>query len=105
MYIVIDNKKIDLVYAKTFFKRLKGFMFTKNINYSLCFPKCNSVHTFFMRENINIIMTDKDDNILLIEKNVSKNKVVSCKNAYYTYELPNYVKIDYNIGDKLKTEE
>lgn len=105
MYIIIDNKKINLVYAKTFFKRLKGFMFTKNINYSLCFPKCNSVHTFFMRENINIIMTDKDNNILLIKRNISKNKVVSCKDAYFTYELPNDIEIDYNIGDKIKIEE
>ena len=105
MYIVIDNNKIKFEYAKSFFKRLKGFMFKKNINYSLCFPKCNSVHTFFMREKINIIMTDKNNNILLIEKNVSKNKVINCKDAYYTYELHNYVNITYNIGDKIKIED
>jgi uncharacterized membrane protein (UPF0127 family) len=104
MYIVFDNNKIKLMYAKTFFKRLKGFMFKKNINYVLCFPKCNSIHTYFMKENIHVIMTDKENNILLIKENVSKNKVVSYKKAYYTYELPNYININYKLGDKLKIE-
>ncbi len=105
MYIVVNNKKIILEYANTFFKRLKGFMGTKNINYSLCFPKCNSVHTFFMKESINVIMTDKDNKIVLIERDVPKNKVISCKDAYYTYELPYYIDIDYDIGDKIKIED
>ena len=37
MYIIVNDKKIILEHAKTFFKRLKGFMGTRNINYSLCY--------------------------------------------------------------------
>ena len=51
-------------------------MFKKNINYSLCFPKCNSIHTFFMFKNIDVIMTDKDYNILYMYKNLKPFRIV-----------------------------
>ena len=60
MKIVKDKKSIDLKYCNNFFDRFKGFMFKKNINLCLCFPKCNSIHTFFMLKPIDVIMTDKN---------------------------------------------
>lgn len=42
--------------VKLFLCRLKGFMFTKNIDKALLFDRCNSIHTFFMKENIDVIM-------------------------------------------------
>ena len=104
MYIIHNDKKINVVIANTFFKRLKGFMFKKNIDYCIYFPRCNSIHTFFMKENIDVVMTDKDNKILKIEKNVAKNKFVSCKKASNTYEFPSNSVI-YNIGDKIKIED
>ena len=74
----------------------------KNINYGLCFPKCNSIHTFFMLENIDVIMTDKNYNILYIYKNLKPNKIIlPKKNVYYTFELPAN-KFDFNINAKIK---
>lgn len=105
MQIILENKKIEVKNANTFFKRLKGFMFKKNIDYCLCFPKCNSIHTFFMKENIDVIMTDKHNKILKIEKNLKKNKIIKCKNAYYTYEFPANTINTYKINSKLKIEE
>ena len=58
MIIKYDNKTIDVVECKTFFSRLKGFMFEKNIEHALLFDKCNSIHTFFMKANIDVIMCD-----------------------------------------------
>ena len=87
MKVIVNNKEIELILANNFFKRLKGFMFKKNINYSLRF-KTNSIHTFFMKENIDIVMTDKFNNVLYIFKNAPKNKIIIKKNAYYTYEFP-----------------
>ena len=37
MKVKVNNKEIKLVIANTFFKKLKGFMFKKNINYCLRF--------------------------------------------------------------------
>ena len=88
MKVIINNKKINLVEANTFIKKLKGLMFQKNINYCLRL-KTNSIHTFFMKEPIDIIMTDKFNNILYIFRNIDKNKIIIKPKVYYTYEFPN----------------
>ena len=51
-------------------------MMEKNINRALLFDKCNSIHTFFMKENIDVIMCDKDNMVLYFYSNLSKNKVI-----------------------------
>ena len=88
MKVIINNKKINLVEANTFIKKLKGLMFQKNINYCLRL-KTNSIHTFFMKEPIDIIMTDKFNNILYIFRNINKNKIIIKPKVFYTYEFPN----------------
>lgn len=77
-------------------------MFKKNFKYGLCFKRCNSIHTFFMKENIDIIMTNKHNKILYIHNNLKKNKIIlPKKGVYYTYELPNGSN-NYIVGDYLK---
>ena len=88
MKVIINNKKINLIDANTFIKKLKGLMFQKNINYCLRL-KTNSIHTFFMKEPIDIIMTDKFNNILYIFHNIKKNKIIIKPKVFYTYEFPN----------------
>ena len=89
MELIKDNKSIKLKICNKFFNRFKGFMFTKNINKCLCFPKCNSIHTFFMLKPIDVIMTDKNYKILYIFKNIKPYKIIlPRKNVYYTFELP-----------------
>lgn len=74
---------MEVKYANKFKDRLIGLMFKKNINYCLCFKKCNSIHTFFMKEDIIVVFTDKNKNILKIKK-TPKNRILFCKGAYYT---------------------
>ena len=100
MKLKIDQNKIKVYYVDKFYNRFIGLMCKKNIDYCLCFPKCNSIHTFFMLESIDVIMTDKDNNILYTYKNLKPWKVILPKrNVYYTYEFPNnYIeKNDYQI--------
>lgn len=86
---------VEIKYCNSFKSRLMGFMFKKNFDYALCFPKCNSIHTFFMREKIDVYMTDKDYNILYIKKNMKPWKVIlPKKGVYYTFEFP-INKVDY----------
>ncbi len=77
----------NIVYCTSLKSRFLGLMFKKNIS-EMCFPKCHAVHTFFMKKNIDIVMTDKENKIIAIYKNVSKNKIISNKKAYNVYELP-----------------
>lgn len=46
MRLLYNDKEIVLYECKSFFSRLKGFMFTKNIDKALLFDRCNSIHTF-----------------------------------------------------------
>jgi len=105
MYLIYKNKKIKLFDCKTFYSRLKGFMFTKNIKHALLFNKCNSIHTFFMKENIDVIMCDRENNILYYFNNLSKNKVILPKKGVSkVIETPsNYFNI--KVNDKLFFEE
>ena len=84
--------------AKTFFQKLKGLMFQKDFDYILKF-KANGIHTFFMKKNIDVILTDKNNKILYIYKNLKPNRIIMPKKEVtYTYETPvNILKLQ--IGD------
>lgn len=98
MKLIYKNKDIDLCECKNFFSRLKGFMFTKNIDKALLFDRCNSIHTFFMKENIDVIMCDKDNKILFFYNDLSKNKIILPKKGVTkVFETPsNYFDIVIN---------
>lgn len=92
MKIVIDNKTYDIEMYNNPLKRLVGFMFKKNIDKIICFKHCNSIHTFFMKCDIAVLMFDKNLNLLHIERCMKKNKVLIKKGVYYTIELnPNLI--------------
>ena len=104
MKLIYENKNIDIIDCNTFFSRLIGFMFKKNINNALLFNKCNSIHTFFMKENIDVIMCDKDNTIIYYYNNLKKNKIIlPKKKVYKTIELPvNY--FDIKINTKIRID-
>ena len=98
MKLIYKNKDIDLYECKDFFSRLKGFMFTKNIDKALLFDRCNSIHTFFMKENIDVIMCDKDNRVLFFYRDLSRNKIILPKKGVTkVFETPsNYFDIVIN---------
>ena len=105
MYIINDNSKLEIKMRNNILNRFMGFMFKKNITFGLCFPKCNSIHTFFMLRAIDVIMTDKDYNILYIFNNIKPNRIIlPKKNVYYTFELPIDM-FEFNIKEKLKVTD
>ena len=102
--ILICKREIQIKLCNNFFNRLKGLMFQKNFNYGLCFPHCNSIHTFFMKDNIDVIMTDKEHKVLHIYNNLKPNRIIlPKKNVYYIYEIPKHLNT-YNIGDSIITK-
>ena len=100
--MIIKNE--DIKYCTKFFDRLKGFMFKRDINKILCFPRCRSIHTFFMLNPIDIVMTDKDYNILYIHRHLKPFRIIlPKKNIYYTFEFP-INKFEFKINEKIKVE-
>ena len=89
MKILLDNKYIDIKVCNNYFNKLLGLMFKKNIDYGILLKNCNSIHTFFCYINLDIIMLNKDFNIIKIYKNVSKNKIIyPIKNVKHILEIP-----------------
>ena len=101
MKVKIQKNVIEVKEAKDFKTRLLGFMGQKNIQTGILFPNCKSIHTFFMKENIDVIMCNKDNEILFYFPNIGKNKVIlPKKDVSKVIELPcNYFNI--KIKEKL----
>ena len=104
MKLIYQNKEINLTECTTFLSRLKGFMFTKNIDKALLFNKCNSIHTFFMKTNIDVILCNQDNKILYYYNNLKPNKIIlPQKNITKVFELPpNYFDIKINERMEIK---
>ena len=104
MKLYYQDQTINIINCTSFLSRLKGFMFQKNINHALLFNKCNSIHTFFMKECIDVIMCDKDNKILFYYQNLPKNKIIwSQKGVTKVIETPpSYFPIKINTYLKMK---
>lgn len=103
MKIVLNDKSLPLKTCISFKDKLLGFMFKKNIDYALRF-KCKAIHTFFMKDSIDVIITDKNNKVIKIKNNMKKNKVLINLKAYYFYELPKNTNT-YKLDDILKIKQ
>ena len=101
MKLIINNKDIDIYERKSFLERLKGFMFKKKFDYAIFFNKCNSIHTFFMKENIDVIMCDNDNKVLFVYKDLTKNKIILPKKGVRkVFETPSGY-FDIKINERM----
>ena len=86
---MLEYKGIKINVADTFLKRLTGLMFKKNIKEGLLFKNCRMIHTFFMFDKIDVVATDKNDNIIKTYKEISPCKIIIAPNKTKNiYELP-----------------
>lgn len=104
MKLIYQKKEIELIECKKFYQRFKGFMFQRNIQNALLFDHCNSIHTFFMKEPIDVILCNKENIILYYYKNLPPNHIVLPKKGVKkVYELPtNYFNIKINEKMEVK---
>ncbi len=63
--------------ADTFKARFLGYMFRKRPHYEAILIKpCNSIHTFFMRFNIDVLFVDKDMKVVRKAQNLSSGRII-----------------------------
>jgi len=102
--IILDNVFI----ANNFISRLVGLMGKKQVknNTGLLISPCNSVHTFFMKFNLDIIFIDKNNIILKIYRNMSPWKIskIHIKSIFCIEGNSGCFKL-LNTGDKIKIIE
>ena len=98
---ISDDENIKVKIANNFFKKLIGFMGKKDFDYGIIFPKTNSIHTFFMKENIDVIMCDNDNKVLFVYKDIHKNKIIPPKNGVRkVFETPSGY-FDIKINERM----
>ena len=93
---------MKIITAKTYMQKLTGLMGKKNINYGMFFHGVSSIHTFFMKESIDVIGLNDAMIVTSIYENVKPNKILILKNASHTLELPKGESKRYHIGQKVK---
>lgn len=95
--MILINKTSDsiisenVMFSDTFFKRLKGLMFTKELpeEKALHIIPCNEIHTFNMRYSIDVLYLDAEKNIISINEDMKPSKIGKrVKNAKSVVELP-----------------
>lgn len=93
---------MKIITAKTYMQKLTGLMGKKNINYGMFFPGVSSIHTYFMKESIDVIGLNDAMIVTSIYENVKPDKILILKNANHTLELPKGESKRYHIGQKVK---
>lgn len=104
MYLKVKGRKIQIVKLDSFSDRIKGLKFIlEPINYGLLFSKKRWITTVFLCQKIDIIMTDKENNILYLYENVKSEKYFLPKRKVYNiYFLPLGTCRNFKVSDKLK---
>lgn len=104
MYIKLNSKKIPVYLLTSWKERIKGFRFQlQPITYGICYPKKKQINTYFLCQNVDIVMTNKDHKILYIYPNFRSEKFIfRKKQVYYIYELPVFSAQNLQVGQTLK---
>ena len=89
------------VYASNYDDAFYGAEKIKDI---YMFPRCSSIHTFFMKQNIDICILDKNYKIVYLRKSLEKGKIL-IKKGYYTLEMPLNTCKSLTLGETLEIKK
>lgn len=99
MTIQIGSQILKVKACTNFFSRCLGMMGKKKpLSYGFYFPKCKSIHTFFMRQNIDIIMVNQKKQIVAFYQNAKPWRIFYSKKAYACYEFSTGILNEVIIG-------
>ena len=103
--LLYNNKILGEIYiADTLLKRLFGYMFQRKPyhKYILITP-CNSIHTYFMKFEIDVLFLDKEMKVICIIKGLKPGKIIMpIKNASTVVEAPCGNLYYFKIGNEVK---
>jgi len=110
MKVLLHNEKKTVVgenifLANSFITRFMGLMFKKEIrNYTgYLISPCNSIHTFFMKFNIDVLFITKDKKIIKIIRNLKPWRLTFIYfKSYEVLEMPSgTLTKEIKVGDEL----
>ncbi len=98
-----SNKIADVYIADTFLKRFLGYMFRKKPHYDAILLKpCNSIHTFFMRFEIDVIFVNEDLEIVKKIEGLKPGRIITAvKGATMMLEARSGLFYDCKLGEQI----
>ncbi len=108
MVLQLNQKRIKIIFADTFTKRLQGLMGVSPISYGMFFPHCNAIHTFFMKETIDVVGLNEKNEVIYLYQNLPKNQIIripSNMKKTSILELPANTSKSISLGDVLLFED
>lgn len=104
MILLLNHEKIKIKIALDYKTRLRGLMGITPIYYGMLFPKCNGIHTFFMKEPIDVIGLNEQNKVIFLTRNLPPNRIVripySIKKTSIL-ELPQNTSSNISLGETL----
>jgi len=68
----------NIYIADTFTKRFLGYMFRKKPHYeAILIRPCNSIHTFFMKFNIDVLFVYEEMKVIKKHEGLKPNKIIA----------------------------
>jgi hypothetical protein len=106
MSIIADNA----IVARSFWKRFMGLMLKKTFNGfdAMVFPKCNSIHSFFMMFYIDVVCLNASGAICNLRKNMRPGGFfIAGRETKTLIEFPKGTieKFNISVGDRLEFVE
>ena len=104
MKIRINNNLIfnNVIIANSFLEKLVGII---GKSQPVLLKNTNSIHTFFLRKNINAIFIDENNTVIKIFNNIKPNKVIfPIKNTKHILEFCHNTSYSgkINVDDKIE---
>ncbi len=91
-----------------FFERLRGVIGRGKDEKIFLFPRCNSIHTFFVRFPLDVFFLNRSLEVLKVISGLLPNRwAFGGRNAYFCLEVFSgvYPELELSIGDKLVLKE
>lgn len=92
----------SLVVAARFRDRLAGFLVPRPPNCLLLIAPCHSIHTFGMKEDLDVAFFDRNGTVLLARECVGPTQIVRCSGAYGVLERRSVNGQWYRTGETLR---
>lgn len=97
-----DSEICNVYIANNFKDRLFGYMFRKKPHHeAILFNPCNSIHTFFMKFNIDVLFLNKDMEVIKKIDGLEKGRVVYVRDACYVVEAKEGAFSQIKEGEKI----
>ena len=99
------SRVVKVKVLRGIFERLRGLEFREADDANYLFKNCNSIHTFGMKEPIDVAFVGDDGEVLSVIRSVRAGKVLRNRNAKFTIERFASEKPWVEVGLKYKFKE